>query len=61
MTGSSAGEEEECRRHHQILPKRTWLARRLPQAVDSARQNKTRIKDAVFTLVSIAPQKRVFR
>ena len=33
----------------------------LPQAVESARQNKTRIKDAVFTLVSIAPQKRVFR
>jgi hypothetical protein len=33
----------------------------LPQAVNSARQDKTRIKDAVFTLVSIAPQKRVFR
>ena len=33
----------------------------LPQAVNSARQYKTRIKDAVFTLVSIAPQKRVFR
>ena len=33
----------------------------LPQAVDSARQNKTRIKDAVFTLVSITPQKRAFR
>ena len=30
----------------------------LPQAVHSARQKKTRIKDAVFTLVSIAPQKR---
>ena len=26
----------------------------LPQAADSARQNRTRIKDAVFTLVSIA-------
>jgi hypothetical protein len=33
----------------------------LPQAVTSARQDKTRIKDAVFTLVSIAPPKRVFR
>jgi hypothetical protein len=26
MKGSSEEEEEECRRHHQILPKRTWLA-----------------------------------
>ena len=30
----------------------------LPQAVNSARQDKTRIKDAVFTLVSIARRSR---